>query len=129
MKDDIVPTKNRKANEILDDFRAWFRSQKSKRSLNSERWKITDSTQYFILEEKFNSGVIGKAFVNTIGGEWAVGVIADHSIYPQDVASTASHELGHNFGLGHDGPQECFQNKFLTRDFLSVSSSFQVKRY
>ena len=70
--------------------------------MDNERWLRHDVAQLFIPEETFPSGVIGKAYVNELCGSWAVGVVADHSPIIPDVAATGSHEMGHNFGLGHD---------------------------
>lgn len=92
------------ASSILNNFRTWradFQRQ-SDNDAATERWGRHDAAQLFIPESTFPNGVIGKAFVKTLCGSWSVGVIADHSTFPQDVASTGSHEMGHNFGITHD---------------------------
>ena len=49
-----------------------------------------------------DGSVVGKAHTDSMCGEWATGIISNHSNDVEAVAATASHEMGHNYGMNHD---------------------------
>ncbi|XP_028565580.2 disintegrin and metalloproteinase domain-containing protein 15 isoform X2 [Podarcis muralis] len=61
-----------------------------------------DSVQ-LIMGSPFTGGSIGTATQGSICSHRSGGVSMDHSVSPLMIASTLSHQLGHNLGLDHDG--------------------------
>ena len=52
-----------------------------------------------------DGSVVGKAWTDSMCGEYATGIISDHSDDAEAVAATASHEMGHNYGMSHDSAE------------------------
>jgi len=67
---------------------------------------ITDSYDETVPDA---AGTSGLAFVNAVGSDYLTGALVftegagGADVTPADIAGTASHEAGHNFGLDHDG--------------------------
>ncbi|XP_061462642.1 disintegrin and metalloproteinase domain-containing protein 15 isoform X2 [Rhineura floridana] len=61
-----------------------------------------DSVQ-LIMGSPFTGGTIGAATQGSICSKRSGGISMDHSVSPLVMASTLSHQLGHNLGLDHDG--------------------------
>ena len=59
----------------------------------------------YLLPNHMDGSVVGKAWTDSMCGEYATGIISDHSDDAEAVAATASHEMGHNYGMSHDGAE------------------------
>jgi len=95
---------------VLEKFQRWRANMQRAptNDVDTERWMRHDAAQLFIPETIFSAGVIGQAYTSTMCGTYAAGVVAgDHSESEAAIATTSSHELGHNFGLAHDGACTC----------------------
>lgn len=75
----------------------------------------------------FESGIVGKALKQTLCTyEYSGGVNSDYSESISLVATTLAHELGHNFGMEHDGSGcECKGKNCI----MGASSSFPSPRH
>ncbi|XP_053133436.1 disintegrin and metalloproteinase domain-containing protein 15 isoform X3 [Hemicordylus capensis] len=66
--------------------------------------RIPHDSAQLIMGSPFTGGLIGTATQGSICSRRSGGVSMDHSVSPLVMASTLSHQLGHNLGLDHDGP-------------------------
>ncbi|RWS29900.1 disintegrin and metalloproteinase domain-containing protein 28-like isoform X2 [Leptotrombidium deliense] len=77
-----------------------------------------------ITATSFDGGVVGKALKGPICTyEYSGGVNTDHSHIIGLVATTVAHELGHNFGMEHDGDNcKCADEKCIMAPSSSSTS-------
>ncbi|XP_063389649.1 disintegrin and metalloproteinase domain-containing protein adm-2-like [Cydia fagiglandana] len=69
--------------------------------------RIPNDNAHLLTRQKFKDGVVGKAHVGMIcSTEKSAGVETNHSSVFGIVAMTMAHEMGHNFGMGHDDEQD-----------------------
>ena len=67
--------------------------------------KRVDNVLLYLLPNHMDGSVVGKAWTDSMCGEYATGIISDHSDDAEAVAATASHEMGHNNGMSQDGAE------------------------
>ncbi|KAM6435008.1 disintegrin and metalloproteinase domain-containing protein 15 [Liasis olivaceus] len=82
------------AGEVLTRFLAW----KEKDLLP----RIPHDSVQLIIGPPFTAGVIGASTQGSICTKRSGGISMGHSVSPLIMASTLSHQLGHNLGLVHD---------------------------
>ncbi|XP_077992378.1 zinc metalloproteinase-disintegrin-like NaMP isoform X2 [Glandiceps talaboti] len=79
----------------MDNFQTWRKDDLLPSFYNDNAQLLTGRT--------FEGSTVGMA---SLGGmcssERSAGVNEDHGLHPADVASTMTHEIGHNIGLVHD---------------------------
>lgn len=96
-KDEIEFSKD--ANETLNSFLAYRQRALVKEHPNDNAFLLTAQT--------FNDGDVGRAYVGSICSYHSSGgIVTDHMQGMSSLATTLAHELGHNFGMEHEG-DEC----------------------
>ncbi|XP_063172837.1 disintegrin and metalloproteinase domain-containing protein 15 [Candoia aspera] len=86
---------NGTAREILEQFLKWREKDLLPR--------IPHDSAQLIVGPPFTAGVIGASTQGSICSNRSGGISMGHSVSPLIMASTLSHQLGHNLGLAHDG--------------------------
>ncbi|XP_025027659.1 disintegrin and metalloproteinase domain-containing protein 15 [Python bivittatus] len=82
------------AGEVLTRFLAWKEKDLMPR--------IPHDSVQLIIGPPFTAGVIGASTQGSICTKRSGGISMGHSVSPLIMASTLSHQLGHNLGLVHD---------------------------
>ncbi|CAH0721235.1 unnamed protein product, partial [Brenthis ino] len=69
---------------------------------------IPNDNAHLLTRQKFDNYTVGKAYYRTICSyKSSGGVASNHSKVIGLVATTIAHEMGHNFGMGHDTGADC----------------------
>jgi hypothetical protein len=86
-------------NANLDKFTEWRRKQ---HTITDEKWDRTDNSILFLDDKYFGNPTVGLAWIGTMCELMSTAIVSDHRNQVGAVAATASHELGHNYGMNHD---------------------------
>lgn len=84
----------------------------------SDHYSLFSTTQYY-------SGVVGKAYVNTVCKKCSISMILYRNEY-KETAETFVHELGHALGMAHDSP-EITKEDCPDTEFLCIMNSYETK--
>ncbi len=79
---------------LLPDFANWGPSGFSQTYADATLWSNRD----------FDESVVGLAYVGTVCGTSRYNVMQDYTSNATSIRVLTAHELGHNFGAGHDAP-------------------------
>ena len=134
MKKDPFKLVDNDHSENLNLFRDW-RTGKKKKAGVEERFSRADSVLHFIPRSKFAGSTIGLAYTDVMCSMLSAGIVAADQESAPAVAATASHELGHNYGMSHDrendptepceckdGPNKCIMSAVISWDTPSLWS-------
>jgi len=121
--------------ENLERFFEW-RKKPRKGHASAERFDRSDSIIHFIPKQKFKGSTIGLAYTDVMCNPWSVAIVAGDQNNAAAVAATASHELGHNYGMHHDkendpdascecpdGSHKCIMSAIISNDTPSKWST------
>lgn len=103
--EDEIELGNKNSGEILDHFRTWRRNQPKNGDLTPNqraRWKAHDNAQLIVPVDTFENPTIGKGWTDAFCESYSAGVNEDHQDNALGLATTMTHEMGHNVGLNHD---------------------------
>ena len=121
--------------ENLERFFEW-RKKPRKGTSSAKRFDRSDSIIHFIPRKKFKGSTIGLAYTDVMCNPWSVAIVAGSDNDAAAVAATASHELGHNYGMHHDkendpdascqcsdGSHKCIMSAIISNDTPSKWST------
>ena len=129
---DLVKENHGKNLELFSDWR----KKPRKGSSSAKRFDRADSIIHFIPRNKFKGSTIGLAYTDVMCNPWSVAIVAADQNNAAAVAATASHELGHNYGMHHDkendpdtscecsdGSHKCIMSAIISNDTPSKWST------
>lgn len=114
-------TSSTNPNTLLDDFTSWAPSGFSERHDVATLWS----------NRSFNGSTIGLAWLDAVCRSTRYNICQDFSSNAQYIRVLTAHELGHNFGTGHDpsGSNTIMAPTVNTATTWSSSSVNQVNSY